>query len=332
MGRIRGARSGKPLVPAIGLPLVLPLGLALGLALGWWSPTLAIDPGVAHGTLVVQRLVDETDTLDGLAAAPSAPSDPSAPSAPSDLSAPSAPSVPFDSCVPSAPSVPSVPSAASAPHEIIPLTHAFAQVRDDAEGLLPSARVLRLAVVDRDIPQSSLDGLGILPIEDLARLGEVRGLLLALDPDHPDPVSVTLLLPPADRAEGAGATVSVPADSTWQVSIGTQSVAAAMRYPPESVDASASATPRTENPSERTDDRSAGMANVTAGSAFSPVTFEFRMTAPLFTETPVTADLLGEAALSSPQAQALQERAAAVLAGDFESFRALTSGAAISRM
>jgi len=66
----------------------------------------------------------------------------------------------------------------------IPLTHAYA--------LLHEAE-LRVVVADREIPQSALAGRVELPVEALAKAGEVRGLLVRADPRNRARSSVTVL-------------------------------------------------------------------------------------------------------------------------------------------
>lgn len=80
--------------------------------------------------------------------------------------------------------------------ERIELREAFAHLHRNPGGRLPFTPELRIVLADREVPQASLAGLDALPVLDLARAGQVRGLLLRLDPELPGVAMVTLLLPP----------------------------------------------------------------------------------------------------------------------------------------
>lgn len=67
--------------------------------------------------------------------------------------------------------------------ERIELREAFAQLHRDPGGRLSFAPELRIVLADREVPQASLAGLEALPVLGLARAGEVRGLLIRLDPN-----------------------------------------------------------------------------------------------------------------------------------------------------
>jgi hypothetical protein len=83
----------------------------------------------------------------------------------------------------------------------IALTQAYALLQDNAEGLLDLPKELRLLLVDREVPQESLAGIGFLPVEQIAREGKVQGLLLRLDPDDHKHLLVTLLFSPTDHRQ-----------------------------------------------------------------------------------------------------------------------------------
>lgn len=78
--------------------------------------------------------------------------------------------------------------------ERVELRNAFAHLHRNPGGRLPFTPELRIVLADREIPQASLAGLEALPVLELARTGEVRGLLIRLDPDEPGIVHVTLLV------------------------------------------------------------------------------------------------------------------------------------------
>lgn len=80
--------------------------------------------------------------------------------------------------------------------ERIELRDAFAHLHGNTDGRLSFTPELRIVLADRGVPQPSLAGLEALPVLELARAGQVRGLLIQLDPDEPGTVQVTLLVPP----------------------------------------------------------------------------------------------------------------------------------------
>ena len=82
----------------------------------------------------------------------------------------------------------------------ITLRHAYAHLHDNAEGLLDETERFRVLFTDREVPPNALDGIAFLPVMDLARRGQVQGLLFEMDPDDPNNVVMTLLIPPS----GAG--------------------------------------------------------------------------------------------------------------------------------
>src|SRR5262245_4406014 len=85
--------------------------------------------------------------------------------------------------------------------ETITLTHAYAQLYDNAEGLLDRSKEMRILIVDREVKQEVLDGLVFLPVMAMAREDKVRGLLLTFDPHERNNVVVTFLHPSVSPAE-----------------------------------------------------------------------------------------------------------------------------------
>lgn len=81
----------------------------------------------------------------------------------------------------------------------VPLTHSVALVYDNEEGLLDEPE-LRLLLADREVPLGVLSGPILDRLDLLARRGEVRGLVLRLDPQRLTAAAVngTVLLAPAD--------------------------------------------------------------------------------------------------------------------------------------
>lgn len=98
-----------------------------------------------------------------------------------------------------------------------PLAHAYAYLHQ-----APKRRAeLRIAIVDREVPQESVAGAAPLPIEELAREDKVRGILLRFDPSNRRNVVVTLLEP----AQGRGQTlVSAEHDSLKKFAMGNNRV------------------------------------------------------------------------------------------------------------
>ncbi|HSQ70190.1 MAG TPA: hypothetical protein VLM41_08895 [Steroidobacteraceae bacterium] len=78
----------------------------------------------------------------------------------------------------------------------IELTEAFAHLHSNREGRLPFMPELRIVLADRPVPQQSLAGLESPDVLELAREGQVLGLLIRLDPGKPGTVLLTVLEPP----------------------------------------------------------------------------------------------------------------------------------------
>jgi hypothetical protein len=53
--------------------------------------------------------------------------------------------------------------------ETIVLTHSYAHLHDNAEGLLDRPKELRIVLSDREIPYESLRGITFLPVTHMAR-------------------------------------------------------------------------------------------------------------------------------------------------------------------
>lgn len=182
----------------------------------------------------------------------------------------------------------------------IALKHVRAHFHDNAEGLLDHAHELRVVVTDVDVPPESIRGLAFLPVDDLARKGEVHGLVIKLDPAEPNSVVITLLDKPGE--EGASLmtlTRSVSGQELWK-----SFAYAAGQVSGELVESEAS-----ENDEH-------------------PLTYSFKFSAPVMDEPAVTADLKGKAALASPQVAVLRAKAKAMAAGDLEAMKKTSSVAA----
>lgn len=180
----------------------------------------------------------------------------------------------------------------------IPLRHAIAYQLDNAEGLLDRPRELRIALTDREVPREALAGIAFPPVMQMAREGKVLGVLLRLDPADRKGVYVTLLAPPSDpRMSLVTLTLSGTADVFKTLDIANNRATGDIAH-------------RDSRP----------------GSSDMPsLDFAIQFGAPVFNDPPVTADLKGEAARKSPQAQLLREKARALARGDFDALRKISS-------
>lgn len=182
----------------------------------------------------------------------------------------------------------------------IVLKHAYAQLHDNAEGLLDFPKELRIVLADRDIPQESLRGIAFLPVTQLAREGKVRGILIRLNPADRKRMHVTLLQQP----ETAGMSLmtltlnDTSKDLIKNFNLGGNRVSGAVEH----ADNGAS------DPGE-----------------IQRLSYEATYSAPLFHELPVTADLKGVAAQKSPQVAVLKKKAAALGASGFSAAREFMS-------
>lgn len=77
----------------------------------------------------------------------------------------------------------------------IALNEAYAQLHRHPAAEPRHRPELRILLADREVPQASLAGDDPLPLLELAHDGALRGVLLRLDPDDPDTLTLTLLLP-----------------------------------------------------------------------------------------------------------------------------------------
>jgi hypothetical protein len=186
--------------------------------------------------------------------------------------------------------------------DTITLTHAYALVHDNAEGVLDGPRHMRILAVDREMKPDVLHGLVFLPVMTLAREGKVRGLLLTFRPDDLTQVQVTMLYPPAGPM---AMLISQSRMDTGGVvknfKLGDQRVVGAIE------ETAARPSPMSDAP---------------------PITYAATFSAPIFNEPKVTEDLKGPAATNSPQLEVLRASAAALRKADFDGVRkTLTPGA-----
>jgi hypothetical protein len=185
----------------------------------------------------------------------------------------------------------------------VPVKYVYAQLRDNAEGLMDTPTQLRLLFTDREVPASALSGIVFLPVEDLAKEGRVEGLLVTLDPKHPETIHTTLLSRPAKEGSGLiNGTQSGNVDKPFK----------SLNLTPDRV------TGRLEYKDPGSDDPD--FADVRP-----PIAYTLQFSAPVAKEQAVTADLKGKAALDSPQAHVLAAAAQAMISGDVVALRKLST-------
>lgn len=182
----------------------------------------------------------------------------------------------------------------------VELKYVYAHLHDNAEGILDHRRELRILLSDREVSPEALRGLVFLPIEDLARNDQVKGLMFELDPSKPNSIISVLLAAP--KQEGASllrttySTSGTPLFKSWS-------------FTPQRVTASI----------ERREERSENASDLPSAS------FALEFSAPVMKEPAVTADLKGTAARTSPQAKLMAEVARLLAAGDLAGARKLQS-------
>jgi hypothetical protein len=175
----------------------------------------------------------------------------------------------------------------------ITLRHAYAHLHDNAEGMLDDAEKFRVLFTDREVPPNALDGIAFLPVMELARQGQVQGLLFEMDPEDPNNVVMTLLQPPSGQGRFLiRQTINVSGGEDlfkdWKLT--EKRVAGAI---------------------ERRGEREPGLGD------FPAISYSVQFDAPVFNEPKVTADLKGKAAKDGPQAHLLFAKADALAKGDF---------------
>jgi hypothetical protein len=183
--------------------------------------------------------------------------------------------------------------------ETIPLTHTYAPLHDNAEGLLDRPKEMRILIVDREVEQAVLNGLVFLPVIALAREDKVRGLVLIFDPNDRDNVVITFLYPPAHPTEFL----------TTQSRLNSEGLMKNLQITDQRV------VGEIEDKEQR-ESRFSDMPVITYTTSFS---------APLFHEPNVTEDLRGQAAKNSPQVKELRAEVEALKKADFEALRKIST-------
>src|SRR5262245_34557476 len=173
----------------------------------------------------------------------------------------------------------------------ITLHHAYAHLHDNAEGLLEQTEKLRVLFTDREVPSNALDGIGFLPVMELARQGQAQGLLFEMSPDDPNNVVMTLLVPPSKSGRFLiRQTINVDGEDLFKEwSLKDHRIVGAI---------------------ERSGEREPGLSD------FPAISYSVKFETPVFNEPQISADLKGRAALDSPQARLLFEKADALAKGD----------------
>ena len=169
-------------------------------------------------------------------------------------------------------------------------SHAIALELDNAEGFRQSAREYRVLLSDRDVPIGALYGLAFPPVWSMAKKGEVRGLLLSIDPEDRNSAVVTVFAPPEPGYSF----------TTWTLT-------------------------NSEGVWERLDSSATRITGALREGVSERMTLQF--SAPVFTDA-VEADLKGAAARASEPVKVLLARAEAMRRGDMAAAAALSTPSA----
>ena len=190
--------------------------------------------------------------------------------------------------------------------ETITLAHVRAVMHDNAEGLLDRPQELRILVTDREVPSEALYGVAYLPVEQMAKRGQVHGILILIDPAKRGDVTVTVLYPPPMPGQplltevlGGGAH-----DAIKDLQIDDRRVSGEV---------------------EHEDRQELEFMDI------PKLAYEATFSATLVREPAVTADLQGQAAVDSPQAAVLREKVKALANGDFAALKRISTDSANRR-
>jgi hypothetical protein len=181
--------------------------------------------------------------------------------------------------------------------ETIQLTHSYAQLHDNAEGVLEHPREMRVLIVDREVDQNVLNGLVFLPVRAMAQEDKVRGLLITLDPNDRSKALVTVLYPPQD----------LPTTLITRTLMSTGCVMKKLNLSEN----------RITGEIEEKEPHASGFSDLPS------ITYATTFSAPLFHEPKVTEALKGQAARNSPQLKVLKAAAVALKKADFDTLRKL---------
>ena len=184
----------------------------------------------------------------------------------------------------------------------IQINNGYAHLHDNAEKVLDVPKELRILLTDREVKESTLQGLVFLEVEEMAK-GKVQGILLRLNPDNPNKFIITYLYPPTrPGAFLITKTISTTGtDAFKKFKIGNNRI-----------------TGETEDHDTRVD--------ADPDSLKFDISVKFDV--PMFNEPAITADLKGKEAQNSPQAILLRKKADAMTKGDTKVLQKLSSARA----
>lgn len=166
--------------------------------------------------------------------------------------------------------------------------HAVALSQDNAEGLLDHGPQMRVLLSDEEVPVSALYGIAFPPVRQLARDGQVHGVLLEFNPADRTALEVTILSKPTEPGAFAPTLSLSNSKGVWK----------------------------------KLDANAARVAGDYAGDADDGLAFSF--SAPVATD-PVQADLKGPDAQASEPMKVLVARAQAIGRADLSGALALSS-------
>jgi hypothetical protein len=170
----------------------------------------------------------------------------------------------------------------------IMFSHSIALRQGNEEGLIDANRTMRVVLSDVEVLPRALQGIAFLPVEAMAKAGELRGLLLQFDPADRSSMLVTILAKPSEGASLATITLTDTSGLWKKLNVAATRIGGDI-------------------------DHEAADYGFTA--SFS---------APVF-ENKVTADLKGPAAQASEQVRLLIAREQAFARGDLDAAKAMTS-------
>jgi len=185
----------------------------------------------------------------------------------------------------------------------VQLSNGYALLHDNAEKVLDNPKELRILLTDRDVNGSTLQGLVFLEVEQMAREGNVQGILFRLNPANPNKFVITYLYPPTR-----------PGAFLIRKTISTSGTDAFKKFK--------IANNRVIGEFEDQDTR----VDADPDSLKFDISVKFNV--PVFNEPAITADLKGKEAQNSPQAILLRKKADAMIKGDMKALQKLSSAKA----
>ncbi len=171
----------------------------------------------------------------------------------------------------------------------VAITHVYALRYDNDEGLLQGPEV-RVLLADREVSPALLSDWLLDRLEKLARQGQIRGVLLKLNPSKPGSQQGTLLYPSDDPQQTSTRFFTMVGGDAEKLKIERDDVV--------------------------------GEARNVGNKEYE---YAVSIRAPIRPDEPVTARLKGKAALESPQVQTFLASETAMRAGDLEAARPLTA-------